>query len=208
MTGRIATWALLALCAAAPCAGKGVIHGTLKAPGRGGAPASQGGARLKDAVIYLQDAPAKLEKKLAKKARRDTPSIVQKDLRFSPRVLAVAAGDTVRFRNLDRVYHNTFSVSPARRFDLGKYPPGHVSPVVFDSVGIVNLHCDIHPDEAGFVAVVPNHLFTRPDSLGRFEMPKVPPGAYTLRIWHPRFGTLRQDVDVPRRGDTTLELRF
>ena len=60
-----------------------------------------------------------------------TPRIVQKDMRFFPRVLAIAAGTQVEFQNLDGVYHNAFSVSTAKRFDLGKYPPGQTDTVLF-----------------------------------------------------------------------------
>ena len=173
-------------------------------------PALQRGAN--DAVVYLERVPDKVEKKLTrhglfKKAPRP-PRIVQAKLRFVPRVLAAAAGTAVEFENLDRVYHNTFSVSAAKRFDLGKYPPGTLDTVVFERVGVANLHCDIHPDESGFVVVVPNHAFTRPDSLGRFALPKLPRGQYTVRVWHPRLGEISRAVEMPKHGDVALEQRF
>jgi plastocyanin len=165
-----------------------------------------------DAVVYLDKIPEKVEKKLTKpglfrKARRP-PRIVQRDLHFVPRVLATAVGGLVEFENLDRVYHNTFSVSAAKRFDLGKYAPGRLDTVVFDRVGVANLHCDIHPDESGFVVVVPNHAFTRPDSLGRFTLPKLPRGEYTVHVWHPRLGEFTRAVTMPKHGDLKLELKF
>lgn len=173
-------------------------------------PVLQRGAN--DAVIYLEQVPPKVEKKLSghgffRKAPRP-PRIVQAKLRFVPRVLAAAAGTAVEFENLDRVYHNTFSVSAAKRFDLGKYPPGTLDTVVFERVGVANLHCDIHPDESGFVVVVPNHAFARPDSLGRFTLPKLPRGQYTIRVWHPRLGQITRAVEMPKHGDVALELRF
>ena len=168
--------------------------------------------RVKEAVVYLERIPEKVERKLTrrrwwKRAPR-LPRIVQADLRFTPRVLAAAAGTRVEFANLDRVFHNTFSVSAARRFDLGKYPPGHVDTVAFDRAGVANLHCDIHPQESGFVVVLPNHAFTRPDSLGRFTLPKLPAGSYTVRVWHPRFGELRRNVTMPSQGDLSVDLTY
>jgi hypothetical protein len=173
-------------------------------------PALQRGAN--DAVIYLAQVPQKVEKKLThrglfRKAPRP-PRIVQTKLRFVPRVLAAAVGTAVEFENLDRVYHNAFSVSAAKRFDLGKYAPGTIDTVTFDHVGVANLHCDIHPDESGFVVVVPNHAFARPDSLGRFTLPKLPRGQYTVRVWHPRLGEITRTVEMPKHGDVALELRF
>ena len=168
--------------------------------------------RVKEAVVYVDRIPDKVERKLTRghwwKREPKLPRIVQANRRFTPRVLAVAAGSRVEFANLDRVYHNAFSVSAARRFDLGKYLPGHVDTVAFDRAGVANLHCDIHPDESGFVVVLPNHAFTRPDSLGRFTLPKLPPGTYSVRAWHPRLGELRREVTMLRRGDLTLELKY
>lgn len=212
MTRRTITMLLLLLlCAAPPCFARGPVRGSLRPPGAGAGAANRAPAderRYADAVVYLEDAPAKIEKKLAKKARKAKLHIVQQKLAFTPRVLAVATGDTVEIQNLDRVYHNTFSVSPAKRFDLGKYAPGFVTPVVFENAGVVNLHCDIHPSEAGFVVAVPNHIFTRPDSLGRFELPKLPLGSYTLKVWHPRMGTITHAFDVKKKGNVDLDLKF
>jgi plastocyanin len=164
-------------------------------------------------VVYLDRIPDEVEHKLTKthwwkRKKPGVPRIVQADLRYSPRVLAAPVGTRVEFANLDRVFHNTFSVSAARRFDLGRYLPGHVDTVAFDRVGVANLHCDIHPQEVGFVVVVPNHAFTRPDSLGYFRLPKLPEGSYVVRVWHPRLGDLRREVVMPRRGNLQLDLKF
>ena len=205
-----------------PALQAGAIHGRIlttpiPSPSKGGkSPAAKESVapqrRVKEAVVYLEKIPEKVERKLTrrrwwKRAPR-LPRIVQADLRFTPRVLAAAAGTRVEFANLDRVFHNTFSVSAARRFDLGKYPPGHVDTVAFDRAGVANLHCDIHPQESGFVVVLPNHAFTRPDSLGRFTLPKLPAGSYTVRVWHPRFGELRRNVTMPSQGDLSVDLTY
>jgi hypothetical protein len=156
--------------------------------------------------------PEKVEKKLSSRGwfapKPRSPRIVQQDLRFAPRVLAAVAGTAVEFRNLDRVFHSTFSVSAANRFDLGKYAPGHRDTVLFDQPGVVNLHCDIHPDENGFVVVVPNHAYARPDSFGRFDLKKLPPGRYTANAWHPRLGESSAAFEVPKRGNVALQLVF
>jgi len=167
-----------------------------------------------DAVVYLDRIPDEVERKLTsthwwqRKKKPGIPRIVQADLRFSPRILVTPVGTQVEFANLDRVFHNTFSVSAARRFDLGRYLPGHVDTVTFDRAGVANLHCDIHPQEVGFVVVVPNHAYARPDSLGFFTFSKLSAGDYVVRVWHPRFGDLRRKVTVPRRGDLRLDLKL
>lgn len=170
-----------------------------------------------DAVVWVEKVPDKVERKLAGGGphwfwrQREQPRllrIVQRNHAFAPRALAVVAGSQVEFLNLDRVYHNAFSVSSARRFDFGKYAPGRADTVLFEHTGVINLHCDIHPEELGFIVVVPNHVVARPDSLGAFTLPGLPPGSYTLRAWHPRLGESKRSFEVPKRGDVSLELSF
>jgi hypothetical protein len=172
---------------------------------------------IADAVVWVDAIPERLERRLARGRHRwfwqrprpvVLPSVVQRAGSFSPRVLAVVAGSSVEFRNRDRVYHNVFSVSAARRFDLGKYAPGRADTVDFAKPGVVNLHCDIHPEELGFVVVVPNHAFAHPDSLGAFALPALPPGRYTLHAWHPRLGELKRPFEAPKRGGVELQLDF
>lgn len=170
-----------------------------------------------DAVIWVDRIPDKVEQKLAgqtgmwfwKRPRpRSVSSIRQVDQGFRPRITVVPKGTRVEFHNADHVYHSTFSVSPAKRFDLGKYPPGKRDTVEFSQRGVINLHSDLFPEMMGFVVVTPNHAYARPDSLGRFTLPKLPAGRYTLRAWHPVRGELKREVEVAKHGDTVVDLRF
>lgn len=166
-----------------------------------------------DAVVYVETIPDKAEKKLVKPhwffaKKPPMVRLVQSGRRFVPRILAVPAGARVQLENLDLVYHNAFSVSPAKRFDLGKYPPGRIDTLSFDRAGIINLHCDIHPEMVGFVVVVPNHEFTRPDSTGAFVLPGLPEGRYTMCAWHPRRGERRVAFEVLKRGDVNVAVRY
>lgn len=167
-----------------------------------------------DAVVYIEALPDKVERKLARpglfarKVAPKTPRVIHRNHRIVPRVLAVTAGTRVEFRNLDRIYHNLFSVSAARHFDLGKYAPGHRDTIAFDQPGVANLHCDIHPEEIAYVVVVANHAYGRPDSTGSFRLPKLPPGKYVLRSWHPRRGELSREVEMPKRGNLKVDLTY
>ena len=161
---------------------------------------------VSETVVYLDSVPAKLEGKLARRAR--PPVIAQAFGHFRPRVAVVPVGGTVTFENQDRVYHNAFSLSPARKFDVGKVAPRESREVRFDRVGVVKVFCDLDPTEIGFVVVVPNHAFARPDSTGAFSLPKLPPGSYRLRVWHPRHRGTTRTFEVARRGDVTLDLRL
>ncbi len=71
--------------------------------------------------------------------------VTQVDKTFSTAVLTIKVGDTVNFVNNDPFFHNIYSLSEIKTFDLGSYPKGHGRKVTFDQVGTVNIECAIHP---------------------------------------------------------------
>jgi plastocyanin len=153
------------------------------------APASE----LRHVVVYLKDAPA----------RPVSPvkvSIRQKDENFVPRVVAVPVGSEVDFPNDDPIYHNVFSLSRAKTFNLGRYPKGKTKGERFDKPGIVKVFCDIHSHMTATVMVFNHPWFAVPDEDGRFELPAVPPGEREITAWHERLGdtTTRVRVDPGR----------
>src|SRR5881296_1384204 len=114
-----------------------------------------------------------------------TKQVTQKDLTFIPSLLPVRVGTKVEFPNLDDTYHNIFSYSPARRFDLGRYRPDErpVPSQIFDKPGLVTLRCDIHEHMRGLILVLDTPYFVMTDTAGRFRLDKLPPGHYTLKAW-------------------------
>jgi len=158
---------------------------------------------VSDAVLWFERVPGATDSAIAAPPR---PKLAQKDQCFMPRVVSVPAGGTVDFPNQDPIYHNVFSVSTTRRFDLGKYPKGHSRSVTFQKAGVVNVYCDIHSDMAAFVLVAPNRAFTQPGADGAFVLPDVPSGRYTLHVWHPDFGAFERDVELAE--DRTLALSW
>ena len=150
-------------------------------------------------VVYLEVAPsAAFEEPVAARERMD-----QRNETFVPHVLAVRTGTTVDFPNSDRIYHNVFSLSPTRRFDLGRYAVGRSKSVRFDRPGVVRVFCDIHSHMSAFVLVFSHRYFavTQPD--GTFQLPPVPAGTYMLAGWFE--GEVRANRQVVvRAGDTAV----
>jgi plastocyanin len=130
-----------------------------------------------NAVVWLE-APNAPSPKTADKVVLD-----QRNLRFSPKVLAVRAGTAVLFPNNDRVFHNVFSFHHGKVFDLGLYPVGDSKVVHFDKPGLSRIFCNIHPNMAAYVFVVDSPYFTVSDEAGAFALPPVPPGRYTYHAW-------------------------
>lgn len=158
-----------------------------------------------DAIVYLESVPASVDSALPMPPHA---KLAQKDQSFVPRVVALPLGGSVDFPNLDPIYHNVFSVSPMRRFDLGKYPKGQSRTVRFAKAGLVNVYCDIHSDMAAFIFVLPNRVFARPRQDGSWELPDVPQGRYTLCWWHPDFAGGRQVIEIGPNGAAAADLSF
>jgi plastocyanin len=123
--------------------------------------------------------------------------------RFSPHVLPVVRGTTVEFPNDDAVFHNVFSLSSAKTFDLGRFPRGHSKALVFDRSGVVQLFCHIHADMSAIILVLDSPLFAQADTAGRYIMDRVPPGDYTIVGWHERIRAISRTVHV-EAGKTSV----
>ncbi|MCC7009240.1 MAG: hypothetical protein IT184_10515 [Acidobacteria bacterium] len=131
------------------------------------------------AVVYLQTAPREAFGELpAGRARMD-----QRGEQFVPHVLAVTAGTIVEFPNNDKTFHNVFSLSRTKTFDLGRFAPGRTGAIRFDRPGIVPVFCDIHSHMSAYVLVFSHPFFAVSDAEGRYEIAGVPPGTYTLNVW-------------------------
>ena len=169
-------------------------------------PRNELAAELRNVVVFLQaDRASVLEP--ADTARRDSTRIAamaQIDERFDPHVIPVVEGGRVEFPNRDGIYHNVFSLSSARTFDLGRYPKGSSKSVVFPKPGIVQVFCHIHSDMSGIVLVLTNPFFAAPDSSGRYALDDLPPGDYTIVGWHERTKPARRRVRVVAGQTTTL----
>lgn len=125
---------------------------------------------------------------------------------FVPRILVIVAGQSVAFHNSDVVFHNIFSYSPPKRFDLGRYPKGQSRTVTFAKPGAVQIYCDIHSDMRADLIVAPSAHFALIGRAGRFRIEDVPAGSRTVKIWLPSSGVRAVHVDVPRNGTAAVEL--
>jgi plastocyanin len=143
------------------------------------------------AVVYLEgDFP--------RPASLPTKEVEQKDLTFIPALLPIEVGTKVQFPNLDDTYHNIFSYSPAKRFDLGRYRPEErpIPSVMFDKPGLVTLRCDIHEHMRGLILVLSTPYFVMSDTAGRFRLDKLPAGRHTLKAWIDSRTTREKLIDL------------
>ena len=181
----------------AGCATTGSVQGKVSVSGQKGAPS--------DAVIT-----AFLEQHADEVGPRSTgrATMVETAGHFEPGVLLIDPGTTVHFANRDGVYHNVFSVSPAKKFELGSLAPGREREVRFEHVGIITVFCELHPKEVGYVVVAPQRSATRPAADGGYLLAGLAPGAYAVRAWHPTLGSQTRHIDLPPRGQVTVNFRY
>lgn len=134
------------------------------------------------------------------------PVLEQKELQFHPQVLPILIGSTVEFPNGDNLFHNVFSYSRTKEFDLGRYPMNDSRSVTFDRAGPVKVYCDIHSHMSATILVLRHPFFGVPDDDGDYVIAEVPEGKYRLVLWYGRDVVERRPVTV-KEGET-LEVNF
>jgi plastocyanin len=152
------------------------------------------------AIVYV-------EGHFPRPAQPTTTQLVQKDLAFIPALLPIQIGTRVEFPNLDPIYHNVYSYSRPKRFDLGRFQANeHPVPAqVFDVPGLITVRCEIHEHMRGLILVLDTPHFVVTDSQGRFRLNDVPPGHYVLKVWLNSETTLQKSIDVAADGTVRVD---
>jgi plastocyanin len=168
------------------------VSGTVKATGL---------ASNADAVVFLEDAPG---------GKPSAPvTMDQRKMQFIPHVLPVVVGTTVKFLNSDPTPHNVFSPD-FEKYNLGTWPQGQSKEYVFAKCAkfpcAYTQLCRVHPEMEGFVVVLPNTYFAVSDREGHYEIANVPPGKYTVSVWHPKLKGKPQVVTVEAGKNATLDV--
>ncbi len=138
-------------------------------------------AELQNTIVYFEPVDTETSQLPTTHAVIST-----RNKRFDPNVLAITAGSTISFPNMDRILHNVFSVSAESEFDLGLYSAGTSKEVRFDEPGVIYVHCNVHHSMQADILVLDTPHFTQVDDGGYFELKGLPALRGTLKTWHPR----------------------
>ncbi|HEY1790861.1 MAG TPA: carboxypeptidase regulatory-like domain-containing protein [Verrucomicrobiae bacterium] len=222
MKGSVIVMIAAFLCGASAFAG--TIVGNVHAEPKAGADSTDGAAdgayasrkykfvpkvdyaAMKDFVVYIEGPVGTNTVAATNLLIVSTQRIAQHGAAFSPHVLPVMVGTTVEWPNDDGIYHNVFSMSDAKQFDLGLYkgnPPD--KRVTFDKTGRVDVFCSIHENMHCVVLVLQNPFFASTDENGNYRIPGVPPGTYTLKAWHERLPADEKQIVVPADGEVRAD---
>ena len=152
------------------------------------------------AVVYLEGTPSL-------SAQPETRQVVQTNFTFVPSLLPIQVGTRVEFPNFDPTFHNVFSYSPPKRFDLGRYRPDErpIPSQLFDKPGLVTLRCDIHEHMRGLILILETPYFVLSNTDGRFQLDHLPAGRFTLKAWINSKTTLEKTVEIPGSGTVQVE---
>lgn len=172
----------------------GIIKGTITIDGR---PTS-------DVVVSVEGLPQENLKSQSSDSKSKRPLMDQRKRKFIPPVLAVRVGTTVDFPNNDDVWHNIYSTSEPKKFDLGLYPPGKSRSVTFDRVGMARILCNVHPHMEAYIVVKGHPYFSAADKQGNYRLNAVPLGKYRLELWHPELGTKVVPLNLVREREVLV----
>lgn len=134
-----------------------------------------------------------------------TVTMDQKGLVFSPRVMPIQKGTTVEFLNSDSVGHNVFTPDN-EKYDLGTWPQGEVRKFQFVKTGVYRQLCRVHDDMIAFIVVLDTKWFAVSDKAGAFKLPALPPGKYTLGVWHEKLAAADVEIEVAAGKTATVSV--
>jgi plastocyanin len=156
------------------------------------------------AVIYVED----IEEPDSDRSSAVHPRLNQFQMMFRPLVLPVEVGTSVDFPNNDNLYHNVFSYSQPKEFDLGRYPTGQKRTVTFERPGIIKVYCDIHSHMYATILVLRNRYFAVPDDDGHFSITGIPAGTHRVAFWYGRKLAGTKSVTIKDGGVAILDFSY
>lgn len=189
----IVSISLAFLCCGLCTATAGTITGKVKA---------HGVKNSADAVVYIE----KIESQ-SFPAPKEHALMDQKGLKFHPHVLPILAGTTVDFLNSDDVLHNVFCPDGcADKVNLGTWPKGQKRSYTFKTAGCqAVMLCNVHPEMEAYVVVCATPYFAVSAADGSYEIKDVPPGKYTLKIWHQKLKGQPVQIEVADKGEAKAD---
>lgn len=156
-------------------------------------------------VVYISSK----DKVTKSKKNQESQTLNQKDIQFFPRLIVVHQGQSVRVLNSDPVYHNVFSLSKTKSFDIGRRQKGESKDVIFESAGIVQVFCDIHSHmNAEIVVLEPNVLsfqILKEDQKFSFE---VEPGNYTISAYASGYEPYNNEIEIFNDRNFSLNIQL
>ncbi|MGD8495906.1 MAG: carboxypeptidase regulatory-like domain-containing protein [Gemmatimonadales bacterium] len=159
-------------------------------------------AGLADAVVSLIG----VERGKPWPAAAEPPTLDQHGCRFTPHIAIVQVGQPVRIVNSDPLSHNVHTAAFDNR-PVNRTQPAGASPIElrFDAAEKIHLKCDLHPWMSAWIVASEHPYVAVTDETGGFTLAGVPPGTYTLEVWHETLGTRSATVNITAGSAATID---
>ncbi len=158
---------------------------------------------IRHVIVHLDGAG--LERRPAAPSERLL--LENKDCRFEPHAAVLTAGSTLAMANNDPVLHTVHAYFAAS-FNVALVPGGPPEERRLTRPGLVQLRCDSHGWMNAFIRVDAHPFHAVTDARGRFAIPEIPPGRYTLKAWHERLGERETPVEVKPGERVTVQVLY
>jgi plastocyanin len=158
---------------------------------------------LANAVVTITDI------KKGKKIELKKVTLDQDGCEYHPHVLAFPAGTTVEIKNPDGILHNVHSYSKVNSpFNQAQPKFKKTMDVKIDKPEAVEVKCDVHGWMHGWLVATETPYFAVTDNSGTFKLTDVPPGTYTVEVWHEKLGKTNQKVTVKAKEDAKVNFEM
>jgi hypothetical protein len=162
------------------------------------------GGGLRYAVVTVEGVSG------GRRVDRDAPLVLDNvGCRFDPHVQVAEVGQTLELRNSDPILHNAHARLGTRALYNVALPPARRLRRPLDASGIIAFDCDVrHTWMSAFVVVAAHPYHTVTDAYGAYEIADVPPGTYTVHVWHETLGTQEHRVTIAPGETTPLDVAY
>ena len=150
------------------------------------------GNTLGNVVVYIsagaEDAPAE---------GMSEAHFDQQDCRYAPHVLVVRVGQPIRFSNSDPLSHNIHTLAKVNR-EWNRIQPAQTPAFsyAYDKDEFIPVKCNVHPWMLGYIAVLKTSPFAVTSEDGKYTLPELPRGKYTLTAWYELYGTQSREITI------------
>jgi plastocyanin len=164
------------------------------------------GGSLQNAFVYVKDGLGNLKFPVPA-----TPVVLdQKGCQYTPHVFGVQVGQPVEILNSDMTLHNIHAWPMVNQeFNVGQALQGLRETHVFSTKEVmVPFKCDVHKWMNAYVGVLDHPFYSVTGADGAFSLQGLPPGTYTIEVWHETLGTQTQSVTIAAKETKDVAFAF